>query len=86
MKRHWCVFLQKEELQAPLSTFSKNEPMIEPELMTLSNVLLTPHLGSALTEVRETIATIVVDNVMAILAEKIPPNCINPEVYTIAGC
>ena len=41
---------------------------------------LAPHLGSAMMEVREQMANIVVDNILALLAGKTPPNCVNPEV------
>jgi len=61
----------------------ENEPVVEPALLTLSNVVLTPHLGSAVAEVRETLANIVVDNIVAMLDGRQPPNCINPEVYAV---
>jgi lactate dehydrogenase-like 2-hydroxyacid dehydrogenase len=47
----------------------------------MSNVVLTPHLGSAVMEVRERMANIVVDNILAILDGKRPPNLVNPEIY-----
>jgi glyoxylate reductase len=47
----------------------------------MSNVVLTPHLGSAVTEVREAMANIVVDNIAAVVAGRRPPNCWNPEIY-----
>jgi glyoxylate reductase len=59
----------------------ENEPAVEPGLLQLNKVVLTPHLGSAVAEVREAMAHIVVDNVLAILEGRRPPNCINPEVY-----
>ena len=46
----------------------------------MPNVVATPHLGSAVVEVREKMANIVVDNILAILAGHKPPNCVNPEV------
>jgi glyoxylate reductase len=46
----------------------------------MRNVVLTPHLGSAVFEVREQMANIVVDNILAILEGRRPPNCVNPEV------
>ena len=49
-------------------------------LRRMHNVVLTPHLGSGVGEVREQMANIVVDNILAILEGRIPPNCINPEV------
>ena len=46
----------------------------------MPNVVLTPHMGSAVASLREVMANIVVDNVVAILDGKPPPNCINPQV------
>lgn len=59
----------------------ENEPKAEPELLTLHNVVLTPHLGSAVRELRESMANVVVDNIMAVLEGRRPPNCCNPEIY-----
>ena len=73
------VLAEKRIAGAGLDVF-ENEPLVEPELLKMTNVVLTPHLGSAVTEVRETLAHIVVDNVMAILDGRQPPNCVNPEV------
>lgn len=65
---------------AALDVF-EHEPRIEPALLTMSNVVLTPHLGSAVAELREAMAHVVVDNIMAILNDRRPPNCANPEVF-----
>lgn len=59
----------------------ENEPQVEPELLTMRNVVLTPHLGSAAKELREQMANVVVDNIMAVLEGRRPPNCCNPEIY-----
>jgi glyoxylate reductase len=59
----------------------EHEPKVERALLKMSNVVLTPHLGSAVLELREQMAHIVVDNVFAILEGKVPPNCINPQVF-----
>jgi glyoxylate reductase len=59
----------------------ENEPKVEPELLAMQNVVLTPHLGSAVTELRESMANVVVDNIMAVLEGRRPPNCWNPEIY-----
>lgn len=61
-----------------------NEPKIERALLTMNNVVLTPHLGSAVRELRENMAHIVVDNIAAIAEGKVPPNLINPEVVEAA--
>lgn len=47
----------------------------------MSNVVLTPHLGSAIAELRESMAHIVVGNIVAVLQGHRPPNCCNPEIY-----
>jgi glyoxylate reductase len=58
----------------------EHEPRVGAELRKLPNVVLAPHLGSATVEVREEMANIVVDNILAFLAGKVPPNCVNPQV------
>jgi glyoxylate reductase len=57
----------------------EHEPKVPAALVKMSNVVLTPHLGSAVMEVRERMANIVVDNILALLDGKTPPNCVNPE-------
>jgi glyoxylate reductase len=59
----------------------EHEPVVHPALLELPNVVLTPHLGSGVMEVREKMANIVVHNILAILAGKRPPDCINPAIY-----
>jgi len=59
----------------------ENEPQVDPELIAMKNVVLTPHLGSAVTELRESMANVVADNIMAVLEGRQPPNCWNPEIY-----
>ena len=63
----------------------EHEPFVEPELLAMNNVVLAPHLGSAVVELREQMANIVVDNILAVLAGRPPPNCVNPEVYAEDG-
>jgi glyoxylate reductase len=58
----------------------EHEPKVPAALAKMTNVVLTPHLGSAVVEVREKMANIVVDNILAILDGTRPPNCVNPEV------
>jgi glyoxylate reductase len=60
----------------------ENEPKVEPGLIQLQNVVMVPHIGSAVREVREAMANEVVDNILAILNDKRPPGCVNPEVYS----
>ena len=56
------------------------EPKLPPALRTMKNVVLTPHLGSAVMEIRDKMANIVVDNIQALIDGRTPPNCVNPQV------
>ncbi len=60
----------------------EHEPKVDAALRKMPNVVLAPHLGSATVEVREEMANIVVDNILALLDGKTPPNCVNPEVLS----
>jgi glyoxylate reductase len=57
------------------------EPKVPPELLTMDNVVLSPHLGSATYETRNEMALLVADNIMAVLEGRVPPNCVNPEIF-----
>lgn len=59
----------------------EHEPAVPPALVKMANVVLTPHLGSAVADLRERMANIVVDNIAAVIEGRIPPNCINPQIY-----
>ena len=59
----------------------EREPMVEPGLINLANVVLTPHLGSAALDTRERVAGILVDNAIAVIEGRRPPNLYNPEIY-----
>jgi glyoxylate reductase len=50
----------------------EHEPAIHPELLSLENVLLVPHLGSGTTETRTAMADLAADNVLAVLGGKAP--------------
>ena len=50
----------------------ENEPKVEPELLTLENVLLVPHLGSGTVETRTAMADLAVRNVAAVLSGQPP--------------
>ena len=58
----------------------EHEPKVTPALLKMANVVVLPHLGSAVLERREKMANIVVDNILALLDGKRPPNIVNPEV------
>jgi glyoxylate reductase len=71
---------QKRIAGAALDVY-EHEPMVEPGLINLPNVVLTPHLGSAALDTREQIAGIVVENIAAVIEGRRPPNVYNPEIY-----
>jgi len=50
----------------------ENEPAIEPSLLTLENVLLLPHIGSATTETRTAMADLAATNVINVLSGRSP--------------
>jgi glyoxylate reductase len=60
----------------------EHEPKVHAELKRLQNVVLIPHIGSAVVETREEMANIVVDNILAFVQGRRPPNCVNPEVIS----
>jgi glyoxylate reductase len=72
--------LRKRQIAGAGLDVFEHEPKVAPALLRMPNVVTTPHLGSAVIEVREQMANIVVDNIVALLAGKTPPNCVNPEV------
>jgi glyoxylate/hydroxypyruvate/2-ketogluconate reductase len=58
----------------------ENEPRFNPGFLTLSNVVLTPHLGSASEPTRRAMAHCAADNLIAALTTGAPPNILNPQV------
>ena len=72
----------KQIAGAGLDVF-EHEPKVDKRLKAMSNVVLTPHLGSATPEVREEMAKIVVDNILAFLEGRKLPNCVNPQVFAL---
>jgi glyoxylate reductase len=74
------VLKEKRIAGAGLDVF-EHEPKVPAALRKMKNVVLAPHLGSAVMDVREAMANVVTDNIMAIIDGRRPPNCINPEVY-----
>lgn len=59
----------------------EHEPKVTPELIAMTNVVLTPHLGSAALELRGAMAHRVVDNILALIEGRRPEGCINPQVF-----
>ncbi|MGD2200276.1 MAG: D-glycerate dehydrogenase [Candidatus Bathyarchaeota archaeon] len=52
-------------------------------LLTLDNIVLTPHLASGSIETRTRMATTAATNVVSVLQGRVPPNLVNPEVKKV---
>jgi glyoxylate reductase len=63
---------------AGLDVFEE-EPKVHPGLIDLPNVVLAPHIASASHETRLQMATLAVENCLAVLEGKTPPTPVNPE-------
>jgi glyoxylate reductase len=66
---------------AGLDVFEE-EPKVHPGLIELPNVVLAPHIASASHETRLKMATLAVENCLAVLEGRKPPTPVNPEVLT----
>ena len=58
----------------------EEEPKVHPGLIGLTNAVLAPHIASASSETRLKMATLAVENCLAVLSGKTPPTPVNPEV------
>ena len=65
---------------AALDVFD-NEPDIDPELIGMENVILTPHIGSATHEARDKMGEQAVGAILNTLSGKKPENMANEEVW-----
>jgi glyoxylate reductase len=64
-------------IEAGLDVFA-HEPNVPQELLTLPNVVVTPHVGSATAETREAMTRVLVDNLLAFERGDEPPNLVYP--------
>ena len=69
--------LQKRELAGAALDVFEHEPKLTAGLVELPNVILTPHIGSATTGVREKMTGMAVENLLKGLAGKQPPNLVH---------
>lgn len=74
--------LEEKRIAGAALDVYEQEPKVEPGLINLPNVVLTPHLGSAALETRERIAASVIENIVAVIEGRRPPNLYNPEIYS----
>ena len=76
------VALRAKRLAAAGLDVFENEPAFDPAFLTLSNVVLTPHIASASEPTRRAMANCAADNLIAALTGNTPPNILNPQVLT----
>lgn len=69
--------LQSKKLAGAGLDVYEYEPRVTAGLEQLNHVVLLPHMGSATIETRRRMATLAVENLMAGLEGRIPPNCLN---------
>ena len=63
---------------AGLDVFSP-EPYLEGELLSLDNVIISPHVASETTEARISMAKETLDGVASLIRNEVPYNIVNPE-------
>lgn len=76
------VALRANRIAAAGLDVFENEPAYDPAFLTLSNVVLTPHIASASEPTRRAMANCAADNLIAALTGVMPPNILNPEVQS----
>ena len=76
-----CEALSSGKIFAAGIDVTEIEP-ISPDdpLLTLENVVITPHIASASVHTRRNMAIMAAENILAGLRGEVLPNCVNPEV------
>ncbi|MEA5511775.1 D-glycerate dehydrogenase [Crocosphaera sp. UHCC 0190] len=77
-----CYALQQGQIAGAALDVTEPEPLPkEHQLLTLSNVIVTPHIGSASYQTRFQMAIMAAQNLLAGLQGQPLPNCVNPNIY-----
>ncbi|WP_315785675.1 D-glycerate dehydrogenase [Fischerella sp. JS2] len=78
--------LRTGEIAGAAIDVTEPEPIpTDSPLLSLDNLIITPHIGSASFQTREKMANMAIDNLIAGLKGERLPNCVNPEVYNVVG-
>lgn len=73
--------LEKKQIAGAGLDVFEQEPKVHPKLLTMSNVVLLPHVGSATTETRLKMAMLAAESLIALLEGRRPPNVVNPQAF-----
>lgn len=72
--------LREQRIAAAGLDVFEGEPQVHPELLTVPNVVLTPHIASATVKTRLAMADLAADNLIGFLVHGKPLTPLNPEV------
>ncbi|OUL21365.1 D-glycerate dehydrogenase [Nostoc sp. T09] len=74
--------LSQKQIAAAALDVTEPEPIpMDSPLLSLENLIITPHIGSASRQTRAKMADIAIANLIAGLKGNRLPHCVNPEVY-----
>ena len=75
-----CEALKARQIFAAAVDVTEVEPIPHDDsLLTLDNIIITPHIASASVTTRTSMAVMAAANLIAGLKGQVPPNCVNPE-------
>ena len=75
-----AVALRERRIAAAGLDVFEGEPKVHPDLLTVPNVVLTPHIASATVPTRRAMADLAVDNLIGFLVDGKPVTPLNPAV------
>ena len=75
-----AVALRQRRIAAAGLDVFEGEPQVHPDLLTVPNVVLTPHIASATLATRKAMANLAADNLIAYLTEGRALTPLNPQV------
>ena len=75
-----AVALREKRIAAAGLDVFEGEPKVHPDLLTVPNVVLTPHIASATIPTRMAMANLAADNLIGFLTRGKPLTPLNPEV------
>lgn len=74
--------LQNHQIAGAALDVFEQEPHVHPALLSLPNVVLAPHIGSATAETRAAMARFAAQNLLDLLDGKRPATLLNPEALS----